>query len=100
MCHATSYAKDSSTRWKIFDKKLDRGARLAMEYAKNYNIPRAVMYDQDTDINNPMFDLNRQLISKQKDITILTKGNLEKIITKIKEKSNNKSAFQKNLFES
>ena len=95
-----SYAKDSSTHWKIFDKKLDSGARLAMEYAKNYNIPRAVMYDQDTDINNPMFDLNRQLISKQKDITILTKGNLEKIITKIKEKSNNKSAFQKNLFES
>ena len=95
-----SYAKDSSTRWKIFDKKLDSGTRLAMEYAKNYNIPRAVMYDQDTDINNPMFDLNRQLISKQKDITILTKGNLEKIITKIKEKSNNKSAFQKNLFES
>ncbi|MBK9994865.1 MAG: hypothetical protein IPP01_12965 [Saprospiraceae bacterium] len=42
---ATSYAQDSATRWNITDQKLDSGARLAMGFAKEYNIPRAVMYD-------------------------------------------------------
>ncbi|NBK99479.1 MAG: DNA-binding protein [Erysipelotrichia bacterium] len=83
---AASYAQDSATRWNIFNQKLDSGARLAMEYAKNYKIPRAVMYNQDTDIDNPMFDLNRQLILEEKNITILTQKNLEKMIDKIKEK--------------
>lgn len=82
---AASYAQDSAARWNINDQKLDSGARLAMEYAKNYNIPRAVMYNQNTDINNPMFDLNRQLINEDDSIIILTKNNLEKIIEKIKE---------------
>ncbi len=61
-----SYSKDSAERWKIFDQKLDSGARLAMEYAKNYNIPRAVMYNKMIDAKNPKFDLNRQLITEQK----------------------------------
>lgn len=79
---AASYAQDSAIRWKI-DQKLDSGARLAMGYAKEYNIPRYVMYDQNTDIDNPMFDLNRQLIA-EKDTKILTKKLLDEIITKIK----------------
>jgi len=83
---ASSYAKDSATRWNIHNQKLDSGARLAMEYAKNYNIPRAVMYNKDIDTNNPMFDLNRELINDDKDIIILTNKNLEKIINNIKEK--------------
>ena len=45
----------------MFGQKLDSGARLAMGFAKDYNIPRAVMYDQNLDSENPMFDLNRQL---------------------------------------
>jgi len=98
---AASYAPDSATRWKIIDQKLDSGARLAMGYAKDYNIPQAVMYDQNIDIDNPMFDLNRQLIAEQKDITILTQKNLEEIINKIKSKKSNindKSPFQTSLF--
>lgn len=79
-----SYAQDSATRWNMHNQKLDSGARLAMEYAKNYNIPRAVMYNNDTDINNPMFDLNRQLI-EENDTIILTPQSLERIITTIKE---------------
>ncbi len=82
---AASYAQDSATRWKITDQKLDSGARLAMGFAKDYNIPRAVMYDQNTDVKNPMFDLNRQLIA-ERDTTILTKKILEDIITKIQSK--------------
>lgn len=68
-----SYSPNSANIWKIYNKKLDSGARLAMEYAKNYNIPRAVMYNENTDIDNPMFDLNRQLIKDDKNVTILTK---------------------------
>ncbi len=83
---AASYTQDSAKRWNLHAQKLDSGARLAMEYAKNYKIPRAVMYNEDTDINNPMFDLNRQLIAEQKDITILTPKNLEIIINTIKKK--------------
>ena len=92
---ASSYAQDSATRWNIHNQKLDSGARLAMEYAKNYNIPRAVMYNKDIDNNNPMFDLNRQLINDDKDSIILTNKNLEKIINNIKKKK----VYSDNLFD-
>lgn len=82
---AASYAKDSESRWNISNKKLDSGARLAMEYAKNYNIPRAVIYNEKTDSNNPMFDLNRQLINESKDTIILTQKKLDEIINNIRE---------------
>jgi DNA processing protein len=98
---AASYAQDSAGRWKIFDRKLDSGARLAMGFAKDYNIPRAVMYDQNIDLNNPMFDLNRQLIIEQKDITILTQKTLDEIIDKVKFKesnNNDKPSLQTDLF--
>ena len=95
---AASYSQNSATKWKIFDKKLDSGARLAMEYAKNYNIPCAVMYNEVTDINNPMFDLNRQLIKENKNITILTKKNIETIIDKIKIKKSDSNNIQPSLF--
>lgn len=93
-----SYSQDSATRWKILDQKLDSGARLAMSYAKNYNIPRAIMYDQSIDTENPMFDLNRYLISEQNDITILTQKNLEEIIDKIKSKKTIKNEYHADLF--
>lgn len=89
-----SYAQDSAARWNIVDKKLDSGARLAMGYAKNYGIPRAIMYNKDIDTENPMFDLNRQLMQEQKDITILTSKNLDLIIADIK----SKKLFKKDLF--
>ena len=95
---AASYAQDSAQRWKIFDQKLDSGARLAMGFAKDYNIPRAVMYDQNTDLENPMFDLNRQLISEQKDITILTQKTLQEMIDKIKSSNKGKAKIQRDLF--
>src|SRR6185503_5334314 len=69
---AASYAQNSAERWKMFGQKLDCGARLAMNFAKEYNISRAVMYDQNIDEANPMFDLNKDLIKEQKDITIIT----------------------------
>lgn len=99
---AASYAQDSASRWNIYDQKLDSGARLAMGYAKDYNIPCAVMYDQNSDTNNPMFDLNRQLISEQKDITIINQNNLLETVKKILSKrpeSKNNTTNQPTLFD-
>jgi DNA processing protein len=99
---AASYAQNSAERWKMFGQKLDSGARLAMGFAKDYNIPRAVMYDQIIDDRNPMFDLNRDLIKEQKDITILTKENYIETVEKIMNKKPTVKTtipVQKNLFD-
>ena len=99
---AASYAKNSAERWKMSVQKLDSGARLAMGFAKDYNIPRAVMYDQNIDENNPMFDLNRDLIKEHKDILVITKENyietVEKIMNKIPTVKTT-IPIQKNLFD-
>lgn len=99
---AASYAQNSAERWKMFGQKLDSGARLAMGFAKEYNIPRAVMYDQNLDENNPMFDLNRDLIKEQRDITIITQNNVSDTVAKILNKKptlKNTTTIQKNLFD-
>lgn len=99
---AASYAQNSAERWKMFGPKLDSGARLAMGFAREYNIPRAVIYDQSTDDDNPMFDLNRDIIKEQKDITILTKENYIETIEKIMNKKppvKTTIPIQKQLFD-
>lgn len=99
---AASYAQNSAERWNMFGQKLDSGARLAMGFAKEYNIPRAVMYDQHIDENNPMFDLNRDLIKEQKDITIISQDNTPKCVITIMQKTlsiKNISPVQGNLFD-
>lgn len=102
---AASYAQNSSERRgneHLRGQKLDSGARLAMGYAKDYGIPRAVMYDEYIDNNNPMFDLNRDLIKEQKDITIITQDNILETVKKIMQKKTsvkNKPATQGSLFD-
>lgn len=83
---AASYAKDSSALWShLRGQKLDSGARLAMGYAKDYGIPRGVMYDESLDKENPMFDLCREIIKDSSDVTILSEinyiTNAEKMIS-------------------
>ncbi|MDR1973730.1 MAG: DNA-protecting protein DprA [Bacteroidales bacterium] len=101
---AASYAQDSAQYWDhLSGQKLDSGARLAMGYAKDYNIPRAVMYDQNSDVNNPMFDLNRQLIKEQANISIISQDNLLETVKKIIAKKpdvKNKTGYQARLFGS
>lgn len=94
---AASYAQNSAERWKMYEKKLDSGARLAMSYARDYGISRAVMYDEKNDKNNPMFDLNRDLINEQKDITIITQDNFLEAIKNIMQKKTS-TPIQSNLF--
>jgi DNA processing protein len=84
---AASYTQESVRYWKhLSGQKLDSGARLAMEYAKVYNTPRAVMYDKYYDENNPMFDLNRQLIDTEVNITSINQENLVETVQKIMSK--------------
>ena len=66
---ACSYAKN--------DLGNDSGSRLAMEYARQYEIPRAVMYNSMTDLRNPKYDLNRQLMQEQKDILVIDPTQME-----------------------
>lgn len=72
---SASYAKN--------DKGNDSGSRLAMGYAQSYSIPRAVIYNPETDLSNPMFDLNRQYIKEQKDIIVINRQNLVETAKKI-----------------
>jgi len=93
-----SYAQNSSNIWKdLQGEKLDSGARLAMGDARKYNILRAVMYNQELDLDNPMFDLNRELLQND-DVVILTNKNLNFIINSIKKENTKKvKVIQKNL---
>jgi DNA processing protein len=80
----------------------DSGSRLAMGYALNYSIPRAVIYDQEKNLNNPKHDLSRKLIKEQADIIIINKKNLSEMIKKIisnKSLSKNNQQKQSNLFD-
>lgn len=96
---AASYTQDSAQHWvHLRGQKLDSGARLAMEYAKNYNIPRAVIYDKNLDESNPMFDLNRQLIKEQASITVINQDSLIEGVKKIIARIINKSINQATLF--
>jgi DNA processing protein len=59
------------------------------------------MYDEDIDDNNPMFDLNREIIREQRGITIITRDNVTEIAKKLindDQSFKNTTASQINLF--
>ena len=72
---SASYAKNDSGN--------DSGSRLAMEYAKNYSIPRVVIYDEGADANNPKFDLNRQIIEEDSETLVANRHNSSVILREI-----------------
>lgn len=66
---AASYAKN--------DLGNDSGARLAMEYARSYSIPRSVVYDSALHAANKKYDLNRQLSAANDGVTVINRTNLD-----------------------
>lgn len=72
---SASYAKN--------DLGNDSGSRLAMGYAKDYSIPRAVIYDQEQHFRNPMFDLNRQIIQEDPTVVVFNEKNSKSALSKI-----------------
>jgi DNA processing protein len=96
---AASYATNSAEKWGLFGQKLDSGARHAMGHAREYGIPYAVMYDEMLDHDNPMFDLNRQILVQFKDTIIIPENNLWEMVEKLmgqKPKSDN-SGYQTSI---
>lgn len=72
---AASYAKN--------DIGNDSGSRLAMGYAKDYSIPRAVIYDEKNDSNNPKFELNRQIASEDNNVYVVNRNDLPSAVNDI-----------------
>jgi DNA processing protein len=69
---SASYAKN--------DLGYDSGSRLAMEYALNYSIPRAIMYDSKLNASNQKYDLNRQLIREDEKIIVINRDNVREAL--------------------
>ncbi|HIG90074.1 MAG TPA: DNA-binding protein [Flavobacteriaceae bacterium] len=72
---SASYAKN--------DLGNDSGSRLAMGYALNYSIQRAVIYDSENNSNNPKYDLNRQIIEEDPNSIIINQHNAPSTIKKL-----------------
>lgn len=71
-----SYAKN--------DLGKDSGSRLAMGYAREYSIQRAVIYD-DKDVDNPIYNLNREIIREGSfpEVIIISKDKYDESLRKI-----------------
>jgi len=62
----------------------DCGSRHAMGKAKEYGIKRAVIYNIAKHANNPMFDLNRQIIKEDGNkAIIIDSGNMTETVKKL-----------------
>ena len=83
---AASYAENREGK--------DCGSRHALSKAKEYGISRAVIYNAETDSDNQMFDLSRQIINEGGAL-ILKPNDLAATVEKI---AKQKIAEQKNLF--
>ena len=59
--------------------KGDSGSRYAMDKAFKYNRKRRVMYNEKTDSNNPLFEMNKEYINKGAEI--LTAASINKLCT-------------------
>lgn len=81
------------------DLGLDSGSRHAMNYASNYAIPRAVMYDDVIHKDNPTYDLNRRLIKDDSTITVINSDTMSDILQHLVSPSpNTPSWVQSDLF--
>ncbi|RMG25602.1 MAG: DNA-binding protein [Armatimonadetes bacterium] len=61
----------------------DSGSRYAMESAKEYSLPRAVMYNPETDDGNPKYDLNRQIMAEDSSVLVISKESLQEAVKQI-----------------
>jgi len=72
---SASYAKN--------DIGNDSGSRLAMRYAKDYSIPRVVIYDKENDAGNSKYDLNRQIICEDSGVIVVNQHNKSSVVSDI-----------------
>ncbi|MBQ3945767.1 MAG: DNA-processing protein DprA [Alphaproteobacteria bacterium] len=65
----------------------DSGSRHAMNKAADYGIKRAVIYNELKHENNPMYDLNRQIICDDRTVIRIDSTNMKNTICQLLEKS-------------
>ena len=71
----------------------DSGSRHAMAKAKDYGIKRGVIYNEIKHSNNPMYDLNRQLLSEDRSVIRIDSLNMEDTVNQLVSKSIAQSLF-------
>lgn len=65
----------------------DSGSRHAMGKAQEYGIKRGVIYNQTKHLNNPMYDLNRQILNEDCRVIRIDSGNMADEVKKLVRKS-------------
>jgi DNA processing protein len=61
----------------------DSGSRHALDAAKKYRLPRAVMYNAALDTGNPKYELNRRLIREDRAVLTISRENLDEAVQQI-----------------
>lgn len=65
----------------------DSGSRHAMGKAKDYGIKRAVIYNEIKHKDNPMYDLNRQILRDDDSVIRIDSGNLVESVKQLVEEN-------------
>ena len=65
----------------------DSGSRHAMGKAQEYGIKRGVIYNQTKHLNNPMYDLNRQILNEDSRVIRIDSGNMVEEVKKLVQKT-------------
>ena len=71
----------------------DSGSRHAMDKAKTYGIKRAVIYNDAKHQDNPMYDLNRQILRSDNTVIRIDSINLTETVKRLCSKTNELSLF-------
>lgn len=71
----------------------DSGSRHAMGKAKDYGIKRAVIYNELKHKNNPMYDLNRQILQEDRSVIRIDSCNMIETVAKMVAKNQNATLF-------
>lgn len=71
----------------------DCGSRHAMGKAKDYGVKRAVIYNELKHANNPMYDLNRQILQADRNVLRIDSNNMVENVGRLVQRSVEKSLF-------
>lgn len=71
----------------------DSGSRHAMEKAKVYGIKRGVIYNDSKHHDNPMYDLNRQILAEDRNVIRIDSTNMSETVHRLVTKHNEQLLF-------
>ena len=71
----------------------DCGSRHAMEKAKIYGVKRGVIYNDNKHHDNPMYDLNRQILLDDRTVIRIDSANMKETVQKLVTKASDQLLF-------